>query len=160
MKRLKIDRNVRIQVQIHPIMPFIGETIGAGLVNLSAGGMAIAVSHTGDEFPIRRGSRVRLHFRLPGGPLSHCVARVSHVFDVNPGLDLVGLKFLKLPQTLRALFERMVRDNDECETRLREVEQPWCDTRCAFRSLCRKPLRTPAESGLEFDSIEIALQAD
>jgi hypothetical protein len=158
--RLKIDRRLRVQVQLHPVMPFIGESVDAVLVNLSEGGMALMIprGRKKDRPPIPRGAKIKIHFRLPGGPLRECLAAVSHSVRTKQGDDIIGLRFLGVPAGLRDVFRQMLADNEACDDRVRLHDYAWCDPSCAFSALCRKPIRNENPAFLDVSAIEIALQ--
>ncbi len=103
-RRLKIDRPVKVLIQLFPVLPFIGHSFEADLVNISAGGMAFIIDS--DEKEIKRGSEIRIHFRLPGGPLCECTGDITHR-DSAPGGDCIGIRFYRPPAALVRQIERM-----------------------------------------------------
>lgn len=160
-KRLRVDKSVKIPVQIFPVLPFIGESIEAALVNISLGGMALVMDASATEGKLRRRSKIKIHFRLPGQPLSDCSALVSHLIKTSDGQSFLGIRFLKTPASFQGLISKMISDTDRCDARIIEGDHPFCETSCAYHSLCRKPLRmenplTPVSLGFEiaFQQVE------
>jgi c-di-GMP-binding flagellar brake protein YcgR len=157
-KRLKIDRSVKIPVQLFPVLPFIGHAVEASLVNISSGGMALLLQEPDAFKKLKKGTPIKLHFHLPGRHLQQCRAKLTHKLDSDPHQVLLGLKFFKPPAGLIKALSRMAQDEANCERRIQEAERPWCDIRCTFHNLCRKPTRilphTPNQN-----HIEIALQS-
>lgn len=147
---------MRVPVQIFPVLPFVGPSVEAALVNLSVGGMALLLN-VGLSARLARGARLRVHFRLPGLPLSQCRGIVTHsVADRKSGWLRLGVRFLTAPTLLTERIRRMETDDEACDARAHEMAQPRCDLACSFHSLCHKPFR---EAGAAINSqFEIALQ--
>lgn len=157
-KRLRIDRTVRVPVHLFPKMPFIGQAISATLINLSAGGMALAIDGTSSKNFSFKKNRIKIHFRLPGKPLQECWGRVTHTWESQSNGCTVGIRFEKCPAQLKQELESMAADNEACDTRIEQTQEAWCIPTCSFFDLCRKPIR-PAATGHASDRIEIALQS-
>lgn len=157
LKRLRVDRALRVKVQLFPVMPFIGESIEAGLINLSEGGMGLVILSADHHTRVQKGEKYKIHFRLPGQPLRECIGTVQRLSSLNGDRDFVGLKFSKIPHSLKKLFAQMVEENDQCDYRIRE-SRPFCDPACSYRSLCRKPIHALEKGAAEHPHFEIALQ--
>ncbi|MBV9080590.1 MAG: PilZ domain-containing protein [Elusimicrobia bacterium] len=157
-KRLRIDGAVSIAVQVFPVMPFLGPAAQARLVNLSAGGMALIFDDAAAAGQLSRGARLRVHFNLPGAPLSDCEGLVTHAVrnGARGGLR-VGLRFLRTSPTFEERIRRMIFDNEICDSRIAERAQPRCDAACSFHTLCQKPIRDP-ELFASPQQVEVALQ--
>jgi hypothetical protein len=157
LKRLRVDRALRVKVQLFPVMPFIGESIEAGLINLSEGGLGLVILSSERHAQIKKGEKYKIHFRLPGQPMRECAGTVQRLSQLNDARHFVGIKFSKIPQNLKKLFALMVEENDQCDYRIRE-SRPFCDPACSYRSLCRKPIRALEHGATEHAHFEIALQ--
>ncbi|MFN0118257.1 MAG: PilZ domain-containing protein [Elusimicrobiota bacterium] len=155
-QRLRIDQSIKVQVQIFPVMPFIGETLYAQLVNISEGGMSLQLNSL-NEKPIKQGQKITLHLRIPGKHPVHCSGKILHVFSLKKG-DFLGVKFLKSAGKFGKEIKAMVEDNGACEDRLQQMV-PWCDVSCSFHQLCRKPFRVKSLERSSLQSFEIAIQA-
>jgi len=157
-RRLRTDRLLRVPVQVFPVLPFVGPSVEGAIVNLSTGGMALLLQTEGKKARLARGGRLRVHFRLPGLPLTQCRGIITHaVMDRATGWLRLGVRFLKTPAVLSERINRMVTDDAACDARMDESSQPSCNLACAFHSLCSKPIRETAGAlpGVQF---EIALQ--
>lgn len=153
-----MDRLLRVPVQVYPVLPFVGPSVEGALVNLSTGGMALFLNTESSGTRLARGGKLRVHFRLPGIPLSECRGVITHaVTDRASGWLRLGVRFLKTPPALAQRIARMVIDNAACDARMDEQSQPRCDLSCAFHSLCNKPIRDTSGS-LPGPQFEIALQ--
>jgi hypothetical protein len=159
-RRLKIDRSVRVPVQLASLIPFIGNFVEAGLINISEGGMAL-VLRMEEPSPqkMARGQNIKVHFHLPGRPLQECQAQVRHRFHYADGRIALGIRFTRIGQSLVKDLRRMAEDFENCERRIDAAGDghPWCDVLCAFHPLCRKPLRV-VSSEMPSLPLEIALQ--
>lgn len=154
-RRIRVDRAIRVPVQVFPVLPFVGTPTDAVLVNLSPGGMALLLES--DHAALSRGTRLRVHFRLPGLPLTECQGIVSNLLQGrNSTWVRIGVRFLKAPVQLSQRIERMIADDDACDARMFRHAEPRCDTACAFHSLCHKPIRTGSHGPLA--QFEISLQ--
>lgn len=153
--RLRLDRSVRIPVQISPVLPFLGESLFATLLNLSGGGVALFFEDDPASNQMKRGCKLRIHLRLPGAPLWECRGVVSRRLKTSKG-HFLGIRFTHRPAGLIHHIEQMALENDRCDDRIDE-KHPWCDANCAYLSLCRKSIRlTPTDAAI--DELEIALQ--
>jgi hypothetical protein len=157
-KRLKIDRSVRVPIQLFPRMPFIGETLPASLVNLSAGGLAFSLETETPKKVPKRGTEIKIHFRLPGKPLQECWGVITHTWESDFGLTM-GVKFTRIPAQLKHEFEIMAVDNGTCDTRIEQSRDPWCIPTCSFYDLCRKPIRPNPTDDSPMDRFEISIQS-
>ena len=156
-KRLKIDKSVRVLVQLFPVMPFIGETMEAQLINISEGGISLRLIYP-EKYPsLARGSKVRLHLRLPGHPLSECRGEITHALKAGETEPMLGIRFQKPPAALMKEIRHMATDSDRCDRRTRD-QAPWCDISCTFHNLCRKPIRITQDVENADLLMEIALQ--
>lgn len=152
---------VKIPVHLFPKMPFIGETVSAVLVNLSAGGMALTIdSGMLNDHPISRKAHLKIHFRLPGKPLQGCKGVVTHILKNDPTKIFIGIRFESCPEHLAKEIEAMAADNEACDYRIEQTKDPWCVPNCAFFELCRKPIRPAAHHASTMDRLEIALQSN
>lgn len=140
-KRLRIDRSVRVPVQIAPILPFLGDAVGADSINISEGGIALKVPGMPGTERLERDARIRIHIRLPGRPLLSCTGIVRHKVAADKGGIFLGILFRDLPVGIRMEIERMAVDNELCDDRIERERSPWCLPTCSFRGLCRKPIR-------------------
>jgi len=156
-KRLRIDRAVKIPVQIFPHIPFIGKSIEVGLLNISGGGMALIVDVEGQAKLLKRGASIRVHFNIPGLGLHHCKGKISHLIRPDKSRCFLGINFLNPPAKLIKLLNHMAEDNFSCDQRIQEQRQPWCDINCSYHFLCRKPIRILSEK-MGQKPLEIALQ--
>lgn len=153
-----MDRVLRVPVQLFPVLPFVGPSVDADLVNLSAGGMALLIDNGPADTRLARGGRLRVHFRLPGLPLTECRGIITHAAPERSGGWLrLGVRFIKAPLALAERLQRMLIDDEACDARIAESRQPRCDTACAFHSLCSKPIRETA-GALSSVQFEISLQ--
>ena len=135
----------------------MGPSVEAALVNLSVGGMALLLNGVDVSARLSRGARLRVHFRLPGMPLSQCRGLVTHaVTDRKSGWLRLGVRFVAAPASLVQRIRRMEIDDEACDARAIETAQPRCDLACSFHSLCHKPFRDLSGSGR--NQFEIALQ--
>jgi c-di-GMP-binding flagellar brake protein YcgR len=157
-QRLRIDRSVQIQIQLFPVMPFIGESIHARLINISEGGMGLLLENADMRKQIKLGTKMKIHFRLPGKPLRQCTALVGHNLNMKDGLFFIGLRFVKTGSGLSREIHEMAKDNELCDGRIADHVSPWCDISCSFHNLCRKPLRLSRDNAPPLPSFEIALQ--
>jgi c-di-GMP-binding flagellar brake protein YcgR len=156
--RIRIDRSVRIALQIFPVMPFLGHPIDAGLVNLSPGGLALAIDPNEKSEGLKKGRLVKIHFRLPGMPLEECAGLIGHNYLTQQGERVVGIRFTKVSAGVIKELERMCVDNTACDRRVRENQNVWCMPTCGFYSLCRKPIRQEDGNIAMPDPLEISLQ--
>jgi c-di-GMP-binding flagellar brake protein YcgR len=155
--RIRIDPVVRVPVHVRPVIPFIGQPVEAGPMDISQGGMAVRLrrEHCRDLIP---GSKIKVHFRLPGMPLQECKALVRHNLAISESQSVLGILFLDLPVAIAKEINQMVMDDEACEQRATATKSPWCDPTCAFHYLCRKSFRFTALMGPSVDPLEIALQ--
>lgn len=154
-RRIRVDRAAKVQVQVFPVLPFVGTPVDAVLVNLSPGGMALLFDTHVDGFA--RGSRLNIHFRLPGLPLTACEAVVSNVVSGKDTFWVkIGVKFSKAPDMLTERIAKMISDDDACDNRMFSQSVPRCEAACAFHSLCHKPIRTGSPDASKH--FEISLQ--
>jgi hypothetical protein len=153
-----MDRLVRVPVQVFPVLPFVGPTVEGALVNLSSGGMALLIANEAGTARLARGTRLRVHFRLPGLPLTQCKGTVTHAApSAGNGWLRLGVKFMQFPASLNDRIQRMLIDDAACDARMADAAEPRCDLACAFHSLCSKPIRLVA-GGMSAVQFEIALQ--
>jgi hypothetical protein len=142
---------------VFPVLPFVGPTIEGALVNLSAGGMALLLDTDARAARLVKGARLRVHFRLPGLPLTECKALITHARpDRASGWMRLGLRFISAPARLADRINKMVTDDETCDARVRDNGDTRCDLACSFHSLCHKPFRLLGVAGAQF---EIALQS-
>ncbi len=139
--RLRIDRSVRISVQLFPVLPFLGESIDVGLVNISPGGLALSIADAAHHKELKKGHEVRVHIRLPGLAIEECTGTVTRRYSTAGGKNVVGVKFTKVSAAVSKELVRMSKDNALCDQRVASGEHAWCLPTCSFYSLCRKPLR-------------------
>lgn len=157
-KRLKIDPSVRIPVHLFPVTPFIGQEITAQLINLSVDGIALRFQLPFESKLLKKELTLKIHFRLPGGPLRECTGRIKRFSDQGPAGAEVGVHFTKVPSEFKNFVREMIQDNDRCDRRIRAEAHPWCNPACSYFSLCRKPIR-PSQHAIEhIETIEIAFQ--
>jgi hypothetical protein len=157
-RRLKLDRLVRVPVQIFPVLPFLGAAVDGAILNLSAGGMALMVDVPSGETKLSTGRSLRIHFRLPGMPLTECRAIITHADKENGnGWLRLGIRFEKAAAALARRIQVMAKDDEACDTRITQTARPRCELSCSFHSLCGKPIRQADESAHAVQ-FEIALQ--
>ena len=157
-RRLRTDRLLRVPVQVFPVLPFVGPSVEGAIINLSTGGMALLLNTEGSRAKLTRGARLRVHFRLPGLPLTQCRGVITHAVTDRPsGWLRLGVRFVSTPSALSDRINRMVTDDGACDARMDDSNQARCDLACSFHSLCSKPIRETAglPAGAQF---EIALQ--
>lgn len=156
--RLKVVAASRVLVHVFPVLPFLGVSIDADLLNLSAGGMALVMDRRDLRKSVRSGTKLKIHFRLPGSPLSECTAVIRRRYPVSDLHDYIGLRFVDKSLAMARLVNQMVFDNDMCDRRIEELKTPYCDTQCSFFNLCSKPLKegVPAKRSQRMP-LEIAL---
>jgi len=158
--RLRIDKFVKVPVQIFPVIPFIGETIEADSVDISAGGMALRILNSLEYQELRKGSKIKIHFRLPGHTLQECTGKVvSHRFGKNETHCHMGIRFMKISKKLLSELQHMAMDNDSCDNRVQTQKNPWCLPTCTFFNLCRKPIKPKNEINAKLERFEISFQA-
>ena len=157
-KRLKIDHSVKVPVQISPILPFIGKTFEAESINISAGGMALKVDMGPAQDKGKKGTQIKIFFRLPGHPLQECKGKITHQFELDSKETMIGIKFTKASAKIVELLNHMAMDDEACDQRIKQEATPWCLPVCSFHCLCRKPLRTPTLDTKQLEKFEIALQ--
>ncbi len=154
-RRIRVDRAVRVPVQLFPILPFVGTPCEAVLVNLSAGGMGLLLENDGEG--LAKGTKLVVHFRLPGLPLTECRGTVSnHIAGKKSAWIRIGVKFQKAPVNLTERIQKMINDDAVCDARMFESADPRCDTACSFHSLCHKPIRVGGHT--QHAQFEISLQ--
>lgn len=155
---MRLDKSIKIGVQIAPVVPFIGESLEAGLLNLSAGGLALAVREPAHLPP--KGAELRIHFRLPGKLLLQCRGKIHRISETPSNEIVLGIKFDKVPAGIVRELNHMCEDDAACDRRIQNNGHPWCDPFCSFRSLCAKPARVDENPVLrpERFPFEIALQ--
>jgi c-di-GMP-binding flagellar brake protein YcgR len=158
-KRLRIDRSVRVPIHLFPEMPFIGKAVEATLSNISAGGMSLEIVELSKKTPLLRGTKLKIHFRLPGQSIRECKAVITHHFHDVSTVHSLGIKFINLPKPVAHELQQMTVDNESCDRRLREESAPWCIPTCSFYSLCRKPLRPVTNGHHATDHFELAFEA-
>ena len=139
------------------MLPFVGPALEGALMNLSPGGMALLIEGERAGERLTRHDRLRVHFRLPGLPLTECRGTVTHAVQQNDGWMRLGVKFLKTPPRLGERIKRMIFDDQVCDDRIVQDAQPRCDLACTFHSLCHKPIRQDVGS-VPAVVFEIALQ--
>ena len=154
-RRIRVDRAVRIPVQVFPVLPFVGTPVDAVRVNLSPGGMGLLFDTKVSGFA--KGAKLQIHFRLPGLPLTACKGAVSNVVvGKQTSWVRIGVKFLQAPALLTDRIARMILDDESCDGRMFSQAEPRCEAACAFHSLCHKPIR---DGGLAAAAhFEISLQ--
>lgn len=157
--RLRIDRSVRIGVQLFPVMPFLGEAINVGLINLSPGGIALSLDDARHLNKLKKGSAVRIHIRLPGLPIEECRGVVARSYLTATSVHVVGVRFTKLAPVVLHELHQMSKDNSSCDARIASGDNAWCLPTCSFYSLCRKPLRFEDGNGPVVDPLEISFQS-
>lgn len=155
--RLRIDRSVRISVQIFPVMPFLGEPVEAILSNISPGGMALTVKDDRYENELKKGRQIRIHVRMPGSAIEECRGTVTHSY-INRSAHVLGVRFTKISSELLKELQHMSKDNAACDTRIASGDNAWCLPTCSFYALCRKPLRLTDENTPATDLLEISFQ--
>ncbi len=158
-KRLKIDRHVRVPVQICPVMPFLGRNIDAHLLNISKGGMSLAIQDLPKNKKLKKGTKLKIHFHWPGSHLFASDAQVSHWIASPQHGILMGIKFHRPHGLLVKEINKMVEDEAICESRVQTEEGPWCDVLCSFHGLCRKAFRA-TDPSINQNQIEFSIQID
>ena len=63
-RRLKITKPSKVPVQIHPVIPFIGDAIHANAINISEGGLSLKINSIDELSEVKRGAGVKVHFRI------------------------------------------------------------------------------------------------
>jgi len=140
-QRLKLDRTVRVPVQVCPVMPFLGRNIEAILLNISAGGMSISVGES-SRFPqLKKKTALKIHFHFPGGSLFECRGNIAHRFNSRSDGMVLGIRFLNPSLALVGEIDKIIEDNEICDNRVGSEHGPWCDVLCSYHYLCRKPFR-------------------
>ena len=158
-KRLKIHHSVSVPVHLFPVIPFIGHPVRAQSVNISSGGMAIKINLPVEGSKLKKGKKIKIHFRLPGHPIEECHGLIRHQFSLENEAVSVGIRFTKISKKLQAELARMAEDNEMCDTRTKEQPNPWCLPTCAYFGLCRKPIKIPDNELLSTNHLEIAFQS-
>jgi c-di-GMP-binding flagellar brake protein YcgR len=155
--RLRIHRSIAVPIHIFPVLPFLGESVDATLLNISSGGMALVADFSKSKQKMPKGTKIKVHFRLPGQPLCECTAKITHNINVGGADAFLGISFVKAPPSLIKSITQMCRDNDRCDERIRTLPKPLCESACSFYSLCHKPLRRNDDDA-EKSALEIAFQ--
>lgn len=106
--RVRVDRSMQVPVHLFPVLPFLGEAIDAHLVNISATGMAIIANLSPAKAKIAKGAKIKIHFRLPGQPLTECVATVVRNSSLDEEEHFLGLRFNKPPRSLASAIQKCV----------------------------------------------------
>lgn len=106
--RYRIDRALQVPVQLFPVLPFLGEAIDAKLLNISETGLAIVANFSPAKTKITKGTKIKIHFRLPGHPLTECVASVVRNTVLENDEHFLGLRFIKPPRSLANAIEKCV----------------------------------------------------
>ncbi|MCB4755422.1 MAG: PilZ domain-containing protein [Elusimicrobia bacterium] len=158
-KRFKIDRSVKVPIHIFPVMPFIGEPVEATIINLSAGGIGLAIEKWSAQGVFQRGSPLKIHFRLPGRPLQECRGIITHSFRTRDERYILGIRFIALDKGMVQDINQMAADNEFCDRRIKQDTTPWCVPICSFYHLCRKPIRHHVEMEFSGERLEITLQS-
>lgn len=105
--RLRIHRAMPVPIHIFPVLPFLGESVEANLLNISTTGMALLVTLMDPKHKIGRGTKIRIHFRLPRQPLFECVGEVVRNRKSENDETLLGIRFTKRPRLLTQALHSM-----------------------------------------------------
>jgi|GEM_PF-3624780 len=158
-KRLRIEKSVKIPVYISPVVPFIGSPLTAHSLNMSNRGLAIRVQGEKSELSkLKVGAKLKIHFRLPPGKIQECRGVVTHQTNIDLEEMVLGIRFTKISRNITEDIGHMIEDNESCDKRILEEQNPWCFPSCSFYKLCRKPIRAPETDHRDKDLLEIALQ--
>lgn len=119
-------------VSLTPLLPFFGQRIEGKLIDLSAGGLAIAIRQI-----IPQQTELALTVLFPDGSTLESLIEVVHVIPKGR-YYLHGVKFLTLAPEMAARIDAMSTDYLECETRIQKAKGPVCVRECAFFKMCTK----------------------
>ena len=155
-KRLKIPGRTKVNVHLLPVLPFIGVPVEGSVANLSASGLGLTLFDPEAPDAVRKGSKVKIHFRVPGHRLVACAGRVVRNEHGGGRRRGIGIRFTSVPAAFRRLLALMIEDNAACDSRIRNMRAPMCRPTCSYFALCVKPLKPQPSLGRP---LEIALQS-
>jgi len=132
-RRMAATPFIDIPVHVAPLLPFFSHVAKGKLIDLSAGGMAVAISES-----IPQGTKVELGIIFPDKSLLTCLAQITRVIPRGKNA-LHGVEFLNLNQEWAAKIEKMSSDYFDCESRIHNGEPEPCLVDCSFYGICSKP---------------------
>lgn len=129
-------------VSLTPLLPFFGSPLEGKLIDMSAGGLAVAIRQV-----IPEKTELALTIQFPDGTTLESIVEVVHAIP-RGHYYLHGFKFLTLAQEKAEWIDKMSTDYLSCEARIQSKAKDVCQRECAFFKMCTKREKLePATAG-------------